>query len=84
MKKRNVMFTFILILLTNFETNVITIFFVSVYRHNFCLTLAEVEAPTGEWKIQVSIVLFTVSLALFYLCMARKFCKLTSFSNLYG
>lgn len=43
-----------------------------LYRHNFCLTLSEVEAPTGEWKIQLSIVLFTIAFALFYIGFAKK------------
>jgi len=44
-----------------------------LYRHSFCLTLSEVEAPNGEWKIQLAIVLFTFSLALYFVVIARKF-----------
>ncbi|XP_017488668.1 PREDICTED: cytochrome c oxidase subunit 4 isoform 1, mitochondrial-like [Rhagoletis zephyria] len=43
-----------------------------LYRHSFCLTLSEVEAPTGEWKIQLAVVLYTVGLALFFYGFARK------------
>ncbi|KAJ6221229.1 hypothetical protein RDWZM_007041 [Blomia tropicalis] len=44
-----------------------------LYRHSFCLTLSEVDAPTGEWKIHLSIVMYTVSMALLFFILARKY-----------
>jgi len=41
-----------------------------LYRASFCQTLAEVEAPTGEWKSVVGITLVIVSLGIWgYLWM---------------
>ena len=36
----------------------------ALYRASFCQTLAEVEAPTGEWKSITGVVLVCVSLGL--------------------
>ncbi|UXI19170.1 slowmo protein [Sarcoptes scabiei] len=43
-----------------------------LYRHSFCLTLSEIEAPTGEWKYQLSIIFFLVGIALYYFSFARR------------
>ncbi|KAK2583001.1 hypothetical protein KPH14_009046 [Odynerus spinipes] len=44
----------------------------ALYRASFCLTFAEMEAPTGEWKSIIGISLFLSSLAVWY----YMFCKL--------
>jgi len=35
----------------------------ALYRHSFCQTYAEIDAPTGEWKLAAAFVIFSLGFA---------------------
>ncbi len=47
----------------------------SLYRFSFCQTLAEVEAPTGEWKRIMGITIFICAASLWGYILLAKFSK---------
>src|SRR6218665_1111179 len=49
------------------------IFVQTVYRHNFCLTLSEIDVPTGDWKLYISVLLLHFGLVFYFYGLARKY-----------
>lgn len=47
----------------------------ALYRHSFCQTFAEFEAPTGEWKLCVAGGLIAASLAIWFAIWMRTYGK---------
>lgn len=45
----------------------------ALYRHSFCQTFAEFEAPTGEWKLCVAGGLIAASLAIWFAIWMRLY-----------
>jgi len=35
----------------------------ALYRHSFCQTYAEIDAPTGEWKLPMAFAIFSIGFA---------------------
>jgi len=55
----------------------------SVYRNSFRQTLAEMEAPTGDWKRHTSFTMYLFGLALLYQIYMAKVCKYQYLFGLY-
>ena len=45
----------------------------ALYRASFCQTFAEMEAPTGQWKSIIGIVLGGISLGMWMYIMIKLF-----------
>ena len=46
-----------------------------LYRASFCQTFAEMNAPTGEWKMITGMVLFCLGISMWMVIWCQKFGK---------
>jgi cytochrome c oxidase subunit 4 len=55
-----------------------------LYRASYCQTFAEMNAPTGEWKMITGMILFALGISMWMVIWCQKYGKTNNYLTIFS